>query len=155
MGTINRVMIMGIIGSHPELKFAKNGKPFVRLSLATHKRVKDENGNTRRETQWHNVMLWGKNAETCAAFCEKGAPLYIEGHLAPYTKDEPNGRTYHVAIVADQMQFIPGSKMANSSDRGEFESLQATESLGEADRNSDRGAERSADDLHQHANTLN
>ncbi len=123
MGSINRVVIMGVIGSHPELKLAKNGKPFVRLSLATHKRVKDADGNTRRETQWHKVMLWGKNAETCSAYCEKGAPLYIEGHIAPYTKDESGTVTQHISIVADQMHFIPGSKMAISSDRGEFDNL--------------------------------
>ncbi len=121
MGSINRVTIMGLIGAAPELKFAKNGKPFVKLSLATHKRFKDQQGTTKRETQWHSVMLWGKNAELCSTYCEKGAPIYIEGHLAPYSKGESGSLTHHISIVADQVQFIPGTKMAQSSDRGEFE----------------------------------
>lgn len=134
MGSINRVVIMGIIGSHPELKFARNGKPFVHLSLATHKRFKDAEGNLKRETQWHKVMIWGKNAENAAAFCEKGAPLYIEGHLAHFTKEELGGaKSYHVSIVADQMQFIPGTKMALSSDRGEFENMDPAPPVGEAE----------------------
>ncbi len=121
MGTINRVVIMGVIGSAPELKWTRNGKPFVRLSLATHKRTKDLDGNARRETQWHKVMLWGKNAEICATFCEKGAPLYVEGHLAPYKKEENGAVTHHVSIVAEQIQFIPGTKMARSAERVDFE----------------------------------
>lgn len=126
MGTINRIVIMGVIGSRPELKFSSGGKPFVRLSLATHKRTKDLDGNTRRETQWHKVMLWGKNAEICSTFCEKGAPLYIEGHLAPYIKSENGAVTHHVSIVAEQIQFIPGTKMARSADHGEFEEPSAS-----------------------------
>ncbi len=116
MGTINRVVILGVIGHAPELKFSRSGKPFVRLSLATHKRTKDLDGNSRRETQWHKVMLWGKNAEICSTFCEKGAPLYIEGHLAPYTKAENGAVSHHIAIVAEQVQFIPGTKMARAAD---------------------------------------
>lgn len=121
MGTINRVMIMGIIGIAPDLKWTRNGKPFVRLSLATHKRTKDDQGNTRRETQWHSVMLWGKTAELCSTYCEKGSALYVEGHLAPYSKDENGVKSYHVGINADQVHFIPGSKTALASERGEFE----------------------------------
>ena len=131
MGTINRVTIMGIIGQAPELKWTRNGKPFVRLSLATHKRTKDDQGNNRRETQWHSVMLWGKNAEICSTYCEKGAPIYIEGHLAPYAKEENGEKTYHVGINADQIQFIPGSRMAVSSERGEFEGPSQSSHLGE------------------------
>ena len=129
MGSINRVVIMGIIGSAPQLKWTRTGKPFVRLSLATHKRVKDEVGNTSRETQWHSVMLWGKNAQNCSTYCAKGTPLYIEGHMAPYTQKEGEKTTYHVNIVADQMHFIPGTKSALSSDRGEFEDIESPSPL--------------------------
>lgn len=125
MGSINRVMIMGLIGSHPQLKFAKNGKPFVSLSLATHKRIKDADGNNNRQTQWHQVMLWGKNAEVCSTYCKKGAPLYVEGHLAPYTKNENGAVTHHISIVAEQIQFIPGTKTASSAERGEFEPVES------------------------------
>lgn len=121
MGSVNRVTIMGTIGSPPELKFSRNGKPFVRLSIATHKRIKDEDGGTRRETQWHKVMLWGRNAENCSTYCEKGAAIYIDGHLAPYTTTENGVTSYHIAINADQVQFIPGSKSAASAERHDFE----------------------------------
>lgn len=127
MGSVNRVTIMGIIGSPPELKFTRNGKPFVRLSIATHKRFKDEDGGNRRETQWHKVMLWGRNAETCSTYCEKGAAIYIDGHLAPYTTVENGVTTHHLSINADQVQFIPGSKSAVWSERHDFEGGTQTE----------------------------
>lgn len=123
MGSINRVMILGVIGQQPELKTSRGGKPYVNLSLATHKRFKDADGNTKRETQWHKVMIWGKNAELCSTYCEKGSALYVEGHLATYVREDSGRSQVQINIVADQIQFIPGSKMALSSERGEFESL--------------------------------
>lgn len=108
VGSINRVVLMGLIGNHPELKVSSGGKPYVHLSLSTYRRTKDANGGARRETQWHKIMIWGKNAELCASFCTKGSPLYIEGHLANYTKEDNGHRTFHIGIVAEQLQLIPG-----------------------------------------------
>ncbi len=110
MGTINRVVILGTIGHTPEMKFSRTGKPYVRLSLATHRRLKTPDGLPRRETQWHRVMLWGRNAEIASSFCEKGAPIYIEGHLAPYEREENGRMISQVAIVAEHIHFIPGSR---------------------------------------------
>jgi single-strand DNA-binding protein len=125
MGSINRVVLMGTIGQNPELKTSINGKPYVRLSLATYRRSKDELGNSRRETQWHKIMLWGKNAELCSTFCSKGSPLYIEGHLASYSKEEAGAKTFHLGIVAEQIQFIPGTRVSDAAERGEEDFLES------------------------------
>lgn len=121
MGSVNRVVILGLVGQTPELKQARNGKPFVHLSLATHRRVKDLEGNDRRETQWHKVMIWGKNAENCAAYCRKGSSLYVDGHLSPYSKTENGIISHHISIVADQLQFISASKTPQSAERSGFD----------------------------------
>lgn len=121
MGSLNRVVLMGLIGNQPELKISSGGKPYVRLSLSTFRRIKDSSGVARRETQWHKVMIWGKNAELCANFCSKGSPLYLEGHLANYTKEENGERTFHIGIVAEQLQLIPGLRHQALSDFGEEE----------------------------------
>lgn len=113
MGTINRVVILGTIGHNPEMKFSRNGKPYVRLSLATHRRLKSLEGPPRRETQWHQVILWGRNAEIASSFCEKGAPIYIEGHLEPYEREENGRRSTQVAIVAEHIHFIPGRRVTS------------------------------------------
>lgn len=119
MGSINRIVLMGTIGQNPELKTSINGKPYVRLSLATYRRSKDELGNYRRETQWHKIMLWGKNAELCSTFCSKGSPLYVEGHLSSFTKEEGGTKTFHLGIVGEQIQFIPGTRVSDTAERDE------------------------------------
>ena len=117
MGSINRVVIMGVIGREPELKTSRNGKPYVNLSLATYRRVKDENGVAQRETQRHKVMLWGKNAELCTSYLRKGGAVYVEGHLGSYQRDTTEGAIRQITIVGDQIQLIPGSRAALSVER--------------------------------------
>lgn len=136
MGSINRVVIMGLIGNHLELKTSSGGKPYVRLSLATYRRTKDDSGTPRRETQWHKIMIWGKNAELCARFCEKGSPLYIEGHLANYSKEENGKRTFHVGIVAEQLQLIPSFR-AKSQDGFKDGEIDPLDDLGQDDLGQD------------------
>jgi single-strand DNA-binding protein len=126
MGSINRVVLMGLIGNHPELKTSSGGKPYVHLSLSTYRRIKNSNGSAQRETQWHKIMIWGKNAELCSSFCTKGSPLYIEGHLANYTKEDNGNRTFHVGIVAEQIQLIPGLRHQALGDFGEEELSETT-----------------------------
>lgn len=116
MGTVNRSTILGLVGQQPELKLSKNGKPYVRLSLATHRRWRDESGSHRTDTQWLNVMLWGKLAETCASHCEKGAAVLIEGYLTSYSKKDEAGITsYHTGIVGEQLHLIPGTRPSRSA----------------------------------------
>lgn len=141
MGSINRVVLMGLIGNHPELKTSSGGKPYVRLSLATYRRTKDDSGTPRRETQWHKIMIWGKNAELCASFCGKGSPIYIEGHLANYTKEENGQRTFHVGIVADQLQLIPGLR-AKSDDGFKDGEIDLLDPLDQIDGEDLRGSAR-------------
>lgn len=139
MGSINRVVLMGTIGRNPELKTSINGKPYVHLSLATYRRTKDELGNSRRETQWHKIMLWGKNAELCSTFCGKGSPLYIEGHLANYSKETAGVKSFHLGIVAEQIQFIPGTRVSDAAERGEEDFLGSADNLQSASRGSGPG----------------
>lgn len=113
MGSFNRVTLLGYIGNTPELKTSSGGKPYVSVSLATHRRSKDNQGAIQREVQWHKIMIWGKNAELCAEFCIKGSPLFIEGHLTNYTRDDNGIRSFHTGIIADQLQFLPGRQNAN------------------------------------------
>lgn len=122
MGTINRVVILGIIGQTPEIQFSRNGKPYARLNLATHRRLKSPEGQMQRETQWHRVLLWGRNAEIASSFCEKGAPIYIEGHLAPYQRTENDQSVRQVTIVAEHIHFIPGTRRGYEEDSPDLSS---------------------------------
>jgi single stranded DNA-binding protein len=120
MGSINRVTLMGSLGSAPERRQTAQGKSYVRLSLATQRRNRHpQTGAITSQTQWHAVNVWGKDAELCLQYLSKGSPVCVEGHLSPY-KREVNGpgselRT-HVAIVADRIQLIPGTRAAQMAE---------------------------------------
>ncbi|MBK7893274.1 MAG: single-stranded DNA-binding protein [Bdellovibrionales bacterium] len=120
MGSINKVILMGTLGAAPELRQSSGGKPYVSISLATQKRTVKETGERRTETQWHKVTIWGKNAEIVSTYCGKGSPLMLEGHLAPYRKDDAGRMTYHVGIIAENVQLIPGTKSQSGFEPIEF-----------------------------------
>ena len=82
MAYLNRATIIGNIGKDPEIKTLQNGRKFVSFSLATSKRYRDNNGEQKEETQWHNIVIWGKTAETFENIgIVKGTQLYIEGEI--------------------------------------------------------------------------
>ena len=120
MGSINRVTLMGSLGAAPEKRQTSQGKSYVRLSLATQRRHRHpQTGAVTSHTQWHAIQVWGKDAELCLQYLNKGSPVCIEGHLSPY-KREVNGpgseMRAHIAIVADRVQLIPGTRAAQMSD---------------------------------------
>lgn len=82
MAYLNRATLIGNIGKDPEIKTLQNGRKFVSFSLATSKRYRDNNGEQKEETQWHNIVIWGKTAETFENIgIVKGTQLYIEGEI--------------------------------------------------------------------------
>lgn len=119
MGSINKIILMGTLGADPELRQSSGGKPYVSISLATHRRIQKETGERKAETQWHRVMVWGRTAEVVATHCTKGTPILLEGHMTSYKKEVEGRVTYQVGIVAENVQLIPGTKAALSGDRSE------------------------------------
>lgn len=81
MGTLNKVLLMGYLGADPELKTAKNGEAFCRISLATHQAVKTENGEIEKKTIWHSILVFGKQAEWACQSLIKGSNVFIEASL--------------------------------------------------------------------------
>ena len=82
--SLNKVQLIGMLGRDPELKTTTRGKNYSHLSLAT----TDGTGDYKK-TNWHQITLWGKNAEAAATYLKKGATIYVEGILSynEYTKD--------------------------------------------------------------------
>lgn len=109
MAFLNKVMLIGNIGKDPEIKTLQNGRKFVSFSLATSKRYRDNNGEQKEETQWHNIVLWGKIAETFEALgiC-KGTQLYIEGEITnrSWTDQTTGQKRYTTEINASTFQLL-------------------------------------------------
>lgn len=77
----NRVQLIGFLGQDIEIKEYAEGKKLARVSIATHDSTKNEDGKWDSHTTWHNLIAWGKTAETMAKILTKGQHLYVEGKL--------------------------------------------------------------------------
>lgn len=77
----NKVQLIGNLGADPEIKNFDGGKKLVRLSIATNETYKNAKGEKVNDTQWHNVIAWGKNAEVIGKYLKKGSEVAVEGKL--------------------------------------------------------------------------
>lgn len=107
MGNLNKVMLIGKLGSDPEKKITQNGNSVVTVSLATSERFKDKSGNRQEKTEWHRIVLWNQMAELISQYCKKGSQIYVEGKLQTNEwQDKDGNKRYTTEIQAGQMQFL-------------------------------------------------
>ena len=107
---MNKVMILGNLGQSPELRHTQNGTAVANLRVATNERWKDSNGARQERTEWHSVVVFGRQAENCEKYLNKGSRVLVEGRLQTreYT-DKDNNTRYTTEIVAQTVQFLDRS----------------------------------------------
>jgi single-strand DNA-binding protein len=106
---VNKVILVGYLGQDPELNHIAGGQAIANLRLATSRTWKDrETGERKQDTEWHDVVVWGKQAEACGEHLEKGRLVYIEGRLKTEKwQDKQTGQDrYRVKIVAESVRFL-------------------------------------------------
>ncbi len=107
---LNKVMIIGNLGRDPEMRFTPSGKPVTSFSVAVSRTWSSPDGERHEETEWFNVVAWGKLAETCKQYLLKGQQVYVEGRLQTRRWEDQEGRKHSsVEVVADRM-LILGSR---------------------------------------------
>lgn len=107
---VNKVMLIGNLGRDPETRFTPGGKAVTKFSLATSNTFTDGEGKKQQLTEWHNVVVWGKQGEACGQYLQKGRQVYIEGSLRYRDYDDPQGNKRHVTeIIAQKVRFLGGS----------------------------------------------
>src|SRR5947208_7127288 len=94
MGSVNKVILVGNLGRDAELRYTPGGAAVSKFSLATTEKWTDKAGSQQERTEWHNIDLWGKQAETLTEYLRKGKQVYVEGRLQTdeYTDKEGNKR---------------------------------------------------------------
>lgn len=109
MSSVNKVILVGRLGVDPELRFTQSGTAVGNLSIATSDNWKDKSGQRQERTEWHRVVVWGKQAETCGEFLSKGSLVYLEGRLQTREwTDKENRRQFTTEVVADRVVFLGG-----------------------------------------------
>ena len=109
MGSVNKVILVGNLGSDPELKYTPSNRPVCHLSIATNEVWKDKSGQKQEKTEWHRVNVWGESAENCSKFLTKGRMVYVEGRLQTRSWDDKDGKKrYSTDVVAERVVFLGG-----------------------------------------------
>jgi len=108
---VNKVILVGNLGKDPEVRYTSGGQAVANLRIATSRSWTDkQSGQKKEETEWHDVEVWGKQAEQCAEYLSKGRQVYVEGRLkTDKWQDKTSGQDrYKVKVVADTVRFLGG-----------------------------------------------
>lgn len=117
MASLNKVMLIGNLGRDPEIRYMPSGDAMASLNLATTDTWKDKTGEKQERTEWHRIVMFGKQAEIAGEYLKKGSQIYIEGRLQTRKwTDKSNVERYTTEIVADRMQMLGGRSGGGSYD---------------------------------------
>lgn len=115
---LNKAMIIGYLGKDPEVRFTQGGEPVCGFSVATSEKWKDKSGELKEQTTWHNIVVWGKQAEACGKFLAKGRQVYVEGSIVNRSYDDKDGNKKYISeIKARDVRFLGGGKKDEDADR--------------------------------------
>ncbi len=107
MAGVNKVIIVGRLGTDPDVKTVSGNQTVARLSIATSDNWTDREGQRQERTEWHRVVVWGKLAEICGKHLSKGRQVYVEGRLQTRSWEDQQGqKRYSTEIVANTVQFL-------------------------------------------------
>jgi single-strand DNA-binding protein len=109
MSGVNKVILIGNLGADPELRYTSGGSAVTELRLATTRTWTGGDGKREEETQWHRVVVWGKQAEHCKEYLAKGRQIYVEGRLQTRKWEAKDGAKRETTeVVAEVVQFLGG-----------------------------------------------
>src|SRR5215216_5172470 len=109
MGSVNKVILVGNLGRDAEVRFTPGGQPVATLNLATTEQWNDKEGQRQEKTEWHRIVLWGKQAESLQQYLVKGKQIYVEGRLQTRQWDDKEGvNRYTTEIKADRITLLGG-----------------------------------------------
>ena len=112
--SLNKVFLLGRLGSAPEMRSTANQLSVTTFSLATSE-TRNTSGQKQEYTEWHRIVTWGRTAEICNQYLVKGSPVFIEGRLQTRSWDDKNGvKRYTTEIIASNVQFLPKSSSTST-----------------------------------------
>ena len=117
MASVNKVILIGNLGRDPETRYTTGGDAVTNLRIATTETWKDKSGEKQEKTEWHTVVLFGRQAEIAGEYLKKGRSVYIEGRLQTrkYT-DKEGVEKYSTEVVGDRMQLLGGREGGGGGD---------------------------------------
>jgi single-strand DNA-binding protein len=115
---VNKVILVGRLGRDPEIRYTQGGQAVANFTVATNERWLGKDGERQERTEWHRIVVWGKQAETCSEYLSKGRQVYLEGRLQTREWEDKDGnKRWTTEIVATTVQFL-GSRGDSGGDSG-------------------------------------
>jgi len=106
---VNKVILVGNLGANPEVRYTQSGQTVANLRIATTERWTDKSGQKQEATEWHRVVVWGRQAEIVSQYLTKGRQVYIEGRIRTRQwQDQSGQKRYSTEIVAQNVQMLGG-----------------------------------------------
>ena len=126
MASLNRAFLIGNVGNDPEVRYLNNeqGK-FTSFRLATTERYKDRNGDVKENTEWHQIVAWGKMADIVEKFVKKGSQLYVEGKITTRKWTDKDGNDRYTTEIRTEGIQILGKKETTATRQEESPALKA------------------------------
>jgi single-strand DNA-binding protein len=118
MAGLNKVMLIGNVGTDPEMRYTANGNAVTTFRLACSRNFAGPDGERREETEWFTVVTWNKLAETCSQFLQKGRRAYVEGRLQTRSWDGQDGqKRYRTEVIANTVLFLDRAQATPMEDQ--------------------------------------
>jgi single-strand DNA-binding protein len=126
MADLNRVMIIGRLGTDPEMRYTANGNAVTSFRVATNFVSTTPDGERREETEWFSVVAWRNLAEQCSQYLQKGRRVYVEGRLRTRSWEAPDGqRRFRTEVIANRVLFLDRAPGVPLPEEGEAETREA------------------------------
>ncbi len=107
--SVNKVILIGRLGRDPEIRYTSGGQAVANFSVATDESYKDRNGERQKRTEWHRIVIWGKQAEVAQKYLKKGTEVYFEGRLQTREwQDKEGQKRTTTEIVVTDFRFLGG-----------------------------------------------
>lgn len=131
--SVNLAILVGNLGKDPEVRFTPSGRAVANFPIATSETWTGQDGNRQERTDWHNIVVWGKQAESCGQYLSKGRQVFIQGSIRTRSYDDKDGnKRYVTEIVAQRVQFLGGGAGAGGGRTAQQEDPGYSESGGES-----------------------
>lgn len=116
---LNKAMLFGNLTRDPELRALPSGMNVCNFSVATNRTYKDRDGKKQEQTDFHNVVVFGRQADTVSQYLKKGSSVYVEGRMQTRSWEQNGEKKYRTEVIADTVQFGPRGSGGGASSRSQ------------------------------------
>lgn len=126
--SVNKVILVGRLGRDPETRYTGGGQAVCNFSMATDESFKDKSGERQKRSEWHKVVVWGKQAEIAQQYLKKGAQIFLEGKIQSREWQDKEGQkrtAYEIVAANFRMLESKGSTEPEQPQEGEYKATDA------------------------------